>query len=483
MLDMLIKGGQVVTPSGVGNWDVGVEGERIVAVALPGVLPEEGATVIDATGKIVVPGGVEAHAHAAANVQPGARETVPGTPNAGPAVHSLGAIWGGTTTVVDFAPVPSEGDLAAGIHSFMNVWQGNAYTDYTTHCIYREGNSPDSIARFHELVEAGFPSVKIFTTNIRPPGAEGTSLTPIGRIDTGRLGDLMDQMHRHGGVLAVHGEDDELVMYNYLLAQQRGLWDWHNVHLIHSKTVEDLAFRHVVRLAQRTGVGMYFVHVTASDGKDVIAEARASGMPVYGEVLTLALSFEAEQYKEADGMKYHTYPSLKFIEDRDSLWDGVMKGDLSFTATDSSFTTYLDKIAGTNVRDIRGGNVGIEIRMGVNYTEAVVKRRMSLERYVDVTSANAAKLLGMYPRKGCIAAGSDADFAIIDPSFKKALELSDLHVRDYNPWEGWDVEGWPTTVILRGKVMVDGGQLLGGPDDGRLILRKVDQSVLNRPAF
>ncbi|CAI8007968.1 D-hydantoinase [Geodia barretti] len=208
MLDMLIKGGQVVTPSGVGNWDVGVQGEQIVAVALPGVLSEEGATVIDAAGKIVVPGGVEAHVHAAANVQPGARETVPGTPNAGPAVHSLGALWGGTTTVVDFAPVPNEGDLAAGIHDFMSVWQGNAYTDYTTHCIYRNANSPDSIARFHELVEAGFPSVKIFTTNIRPPDAEGTSLTPLGRIDTGRLGDLMEQMHRHGGVLAVHGEDD-----------------------------------------------------------------------------------------------------------------------------------------------------------------------------------------------------------------------------------------------------------------------------------
>ena len=157
MLDMLIKGGQVVTPSGVGNWDLGVQGEQIVAVALPGVLSEEGATVIDAAGKIVVPGGVEAHAHAAANVQPGARETVPGTPNAGPAVHSLGAIWGGTTTVVDFAPVPNEGDLAAGIHDFMNVWQGNAYTDYSTHCIYRNANTPDSIARFHELVEAGFP--------------------------------------------------------------------------------------------------------------------------------------------------------------------------------------------------------------------------------------------------------------------------------------------------------------------------------------
>ena len=483
MLDMVIQGGQVVTPFGMGEWDVWVQGEKIVAVTLPGVLGDEVDRTIDATGKIVVPGGVEAHAHAAANVQPGAPESVPGTPNAGPAVHSLGAIWGGTTTVMDFAPVPNEGDLAAGIHDYLKPWQSNAYTDYSTHCIYRNQNTPDSIARYKELVDAGFPSVKIFTTNIRPPTAEGTTLTPIGKIDTGRMGDLMEQIGRHGGVLAVHGEDDELVMYNYLLAQQRGLWDWYNVHLIHSKAVEDLAFRHVVRLAQRTGVGMYFVHVTAQDGLDVISEARAAGMPVYGEVLTLALSFQAEQYKESDGMKYHTYPSLKFDEDRQSLWDGIMKNDLSFTATDSSFTTYLDKIAGTNVRDIRGGNVGIEIRMGVNYTEAVAKRGMSLERFADVTSTNAAKLLGLYPRKGAIAVGSDADFAIIDPLVKKPLAIADLHVRDYSPWEGWEIQGWPTTVILRGKVMVDSGRLLGGPNDGQLIPRKIDPAVLQRPAF
>ena len=121
-------------------------------------------------------------------------------------------------------------------------------------------------------------------------------------------------------------------------------------------------------------------------------------------------------------MKYHTYPSLKYEDDRLHLWDGLMRRDLSFTATDSSFTTYLDKIAGRNVVDVRGGNIGIEIRMGVNYTEAVVRRGMSLEHYVNVTSTNAAKLLGLYPRKGAIAAGSDADITIIDPSIKKEPE-------------------------------------------------------------
>ena len=483
MLDMIIKGARVVTPSGVGEWDIGISGEKIAAVGLPGLLPEENSTIIDAAGKIVVPGGIETHAHAAANVQPGARQLVSGTPNAGPADHSLGAIWGGTTTVIDFAPVPNEGDLLKGIHDFLTPWQGNAYTDYSTHCIYKNDSTPDAISRYGELIAGGFPSVKIFTTDIRPPEGRVNSLTPIGKIDSGRLQDVMEQVARHDGVLAVHGEDDELVMYNYLLAQQRGHWDWHNVHLIHSKAVEDLAFRSVVRLAERTGAGMYFVHVTAKDGLDVISEARSKGMAVYGEVLTLALSFNCDRYKEEDGMKYHTYPSLKYEDDRLHLWDGLMQDDLSFTATDSSFTTYLDKIAGRNVVDVRGGNIGIEIRMGVNYTEAVAKKGMSLERYVDVTSTNAAKLLGLYPRKGAIAVGSDADFAIIDPLHKKSLSMNDLHVRDYSPWEGWEVEGWPTTVILRGKVMVDKGELLGDGNDGQLIPRKINPAVLQRPAF
>jgi dihydropyrimidinase len=483
MVDMIIKGGRVVTPSGVGDRDIGISGEKIEAVTLPGVLSTEGARVIDASGKIVVPGGIEAHAHAAANVQPGASRSVGDTPNAGPIDHSLGAIWGGTTTVIDFAPVPNEGDLVQGVHDYLTPWVGNAYTDYSTHCIYNNSNTPDAIARFGELVSAGFPSVKIFTTDIRPPEGRQLTLTPVGKIDSGRLEDLMRQIQRHDGVLAVHGEDDELVMYNYLLAQQRGHWDWYNVHLIHSKTVEDLAFRSVVRLAERTGAGTYFVHVTAKEGVDSIAEARSRGMPVYGEVLTLALSFNCDRYKEEDGMKYHTYPSLKYEGDRQELWKGLMRQDLSFTATDSSFTTYLDKIAGHNVLDVRGGNVGIEIRMGVNYTDAVTQRGMSLERFVDVTSTNQAKLLGLYPRKGAIAVGSDADITIIDPSIRKTLTIDDLHVRDYSPWEGWQVEGWPTTVILRGNVMIDDRRLVGGPQVGQLIPRKIDPAVLQRPAF
>ncbi len=482
MLDMIIKGAQVVTPMGAGQWDVGILGEKIVVVSVPDAPLPEAKRVLDATGKIVVPGGIEPHIHAASNVQPGMPESVPGVPNAGPMEHSLGAIWGGTTTVVDFAPVPNEGDLAAGVHDYMAVWLGNSYTDYSTHCVYSSSNTPDAISRYGELVRAGFPSIKIFTTDTKPP--EGRiPMSLVAKMDMGRLSDLMAEIARHGGVLAVHGADDEITMYNYLTAKQRGRWDWHNANLIHSNLVEDLAFHRVIRLAERAGVGIYFVHVTAKEGLDAIAEARSNGQPVYGEVLTLALSFERSRYDEDDGMKYHTFPSLKYEKDRLSLWKGLLHHDLTFTATDSGFTTYLDKIAGRNILDMRGGNIGIEIRMGVVYTDAVVKRGMSLERYVDVTSANAAKTLGLYPQKGAIAVNSDADIAIIDPSVKKSLTMNDLHLRDYSPWEGWPVEGWPTTVMLRGKVMVEEGRLLGSPTDGRLLFRKIEPSVLQRPAF
>ena len=482
MFDLLITGGTVVTPSEAAVLDIGVQDGRIAAIAAPGTLTDDATQTLDASGRIVTPGGIEPHAHAAANVRPGAHELVAGVPNAGPLEHSLGAIWGGTTTVVDFAPAP-EGELVGGVHDFLSVWNGNTYADYSAHIIYSSRNSADSIARVGELIANDFPSVKIFTTNIRPPSDPPLTLTPIGRIDNGRLADLTAQLARNDGVLAVHAEDDELVMYNYLMARQRDNWDWYNAHLIHSKEVEDLAFRDVIRIAEQNGAGMYFVHVTGNDGVNAVAAARSRGLPVYGEVLTLALSFNCWQYREPDGMKYHTYPSLKYPEDGHDLWSGLLGNNLTFTATDSSFTTYVDKTAGRNVQDMRGGNIGIEIRMGVNYSEAVVKRGIPLTQYANITSTNAARLLGMYPRKGVIAPGSDADFAIIDPSFKKRLTMDDLHLRDYSPWEGWEVSGWPTTVILRGKVMVDNGQLLGDPNDGQLVRRRIDPAVLQRPAF
>jgi dihydropyrimidinase len=226
---------------------------------------------------------------------------------------------------------------------------------------------------------------------------------------------------------------------------------------------------------------VYFVHTSAKTGVDTIAEARASGQPVYGETLHQYACFNAEYYKTPRGFCSHTYPSLKFPEDQAALWDGLVRDGLSTLATDEYPTSLALKLRGRRIDDVTGGNVGAEARLGIAWTEGVVKREMSLTRFVDITSSNAARIFGLYPRKGAIAPGSDADLVLMDPRIRKTLAREDFHVTDYSPWEGWAVSGWPVLTILRGKVIVDHGRLLGSLLDGRALARKIDGAVLARP--
>ena len=180
-------------------------------------------------------------------------------------------------------------------------------------------------------------------------------------------------------------------------------------------------------------------------------------------------------------MKYHTYPSLKAPEDADRLWKGLLDGTLSTVATDLVSTTWEEKIKFKTVADVTGGHNGIETRMGIAFTEGVSKRDMSLQRFVDITSTNAAKIFGLYPQKGAIAAGSDADITLIDPNIKGPLQLKDLHLEDYSIWEGWDIEGWPSTVILRGNVLIENRRLVKNQKSGRLLSRSIPSEVTSRP--
>jgi dihydropyrimidinase len=192
--------------------------------------------------------------------------------------------------------------------------------------------------------------------------------------------------------------------------------------------------------------------------------------------------FSADDYKTPRGFYYHTYPSLKGRDDNKALWNGLVNDAVSTTATDEFPTSLEHKLSGKRIDNVTGGNLGAEARMGIVYTEGVVKRGMTLPRFAEVTSTNAARILGLYPRKGVIAAGSDADIVLIDPSIKKKLTREDFHVSDYSPWEGWQVEGWPVTTILRGKAIVENGKLLANLGYGQLIARKLDPVVLRRPA-
>jgi dihydropyrimidinase len=474
MLDLLIRGGQVVTSQGVGSWSVGVQGEKIVFVGMDDQAPQAGRT-LDAKGKIVVPGGIEPHAHLdiydLTNPDYG-KNTL------GPEEDTRGMAFGGTTTHLDFCFVEPGMKPTEAIEQRVARWKGQSYVDYSFHVGLMGALPLNVFDQIGDIVKQGFPSFKVFTTEVMPPHPKRVRL----RLDMGRIQLTMERVAKAGGIMVVHAEDDDLVQFNYERFIAEGRADGLNMHLVHTKLSEELAFDRVIKLARATGAGVYFVHTSAREGVEAVAEARGRSLPVYCETLHHYACFSHEDYKKPRGFCYHTYPSLKGPDDNKALWDGLVNDAVSTTATDEFPTTLEHKLAGKRIDNVTGGNLGAEARMGIVYTEGVVRRGMTLERFAEVTSTNAARILGLYPRKGAIAAGSDADLVLIDPSIKKKLTKEDFHVSDYSPWEGWQVEGWPVTTILRGKVIVENGKLAADLGYGQLIPRKVDPVILRRPA-
>ena len=486
MIDLMIQGGTVVTPWGVGTWDVAVRDGVIAAVAQPGTLPAEAARAMDASGKIVVPGGIEPHTHAGFKLPyPGARAA--GLRSGSAEDISRAAVFGGTTTVVDFANWRPGIDLFRTMEEKDATFRGNSYADYTFHCILvgwgTEGATPQRgvdlphyvVDQVPELVQGGFNTIKVWTSNT-------TATRPKQMVDFGHISAIMERVAAAGGVLAVHAEDEDVVMYANRRLHREERIGTEFLHEAHSNLSEDLSFRRVVRLAEWTGAAVYMMHVSAAEGVDAIAAGRSRGLPVYGETLHHYATFTSQRYKHPDGPLYHTYPGLKYRRDADALWRGLAEGPISTMATDVLWCSRDVKLSGKTIEDTVGGNAAIEERMGITYTEGVANRGMSLRRFVDVTSANAARILGMYPRKGAIAPGSDADITLIDPRPDRKLRLSELHGTDYSVWDGWELKGWPVTTILRGRVIVENGALADEKKHGRLIGgRKTPPEVLNGP--
>jgi dihydropyrimidinase len=477
MLDLIIKGGTVVTPEGVGLMDVGIQGEQIVAIAATGVLDDVGQVeTIDAAGMIVLPGGIEPHAHINVPVPDYWAGGDDGVFTQPPEAASRAAAFGGVTTYVDFAgalpltpgAVPPADPIMAQIERRRDIFQGHSYTDYTFHYILAGAIPPSTMGEIAEAIQSGVASFKIFTTF-------------HARVPMGHLWDIFQQVGKHGGIMAVHAEEDDIVTYMEEKLEREGRDHASNLHLAHNNISEDISFRKVVRLAQKTETGIYFVHTTAKEGVAAIAEARAAQLPVYGEALHNYLEFTCDDYRKPDGLAIHTYPAIKFTDDRDALQQGLVDGPICTTATDE-WTTYKNiKLAGDTIRTLCGGHNGIETRLPVTYAKLAATGRIDLQRFAAITSTNAAKILGMYPQKGAIAVGSDADVVIFDPNLNKKITVDDLHAdSDYSIWDGFQCDGYPIMTILRGKVIVRDGQLLGGPEDGRWLPRKVSPRVVTQ---
>jgi dihydropyrimidinase len=251
---------------------------------------------------------------------------------------------------------------------------------------------------------------------------------------------------------------------------------------VHNTLSEDLSFRRVIRLAEKVpGTALYMMHVSAASGVAAIRDARARGLPIYGESLHQYMLYTSEDYKRPNGQMYHTYPSLKSKEDQQALWAGTLDSSINVIATDELCCNLARKTQGKRIDDTTGGNSAVEPRVSMMYTEMVELRGYSLETFVDLVSTNSAKILGLYPKKGAIAPGSDADITVLDPALRRTLKADELHETDYSPWEGREVAVWPSLTILRGHVAVEDGILHARQGGGQFQKRKIDQSFIDGP--
>jgi dihydropyrimidinase len=475
MLDILISGGNAVLPTGAEKADIGIEGGKIAAVGAPGTLAALGAgRTIDATGQIVIPGGVDPHVHCRWPMP------VPGQsqPNLtdGPDRVSQAALHGGTTTILDFALVDGDNNVQQAIERRQKEWAGDCHCDYGFHVMVQgklDHTIPDQLK---EAVAAGHASVKMFTTDITP--SRKGRMVPFGSI-----WEVLKALAQSGGIAAIHAEDNDLVMHMYEKLTREGRTSFHNMAEVHTTLSEDLAFNRVIRLAANVeGCALYMLHTSAATGVRAIATARAEGVPIYGETLHQYLMYKAEDYKRPNGQIYHTYPSLKFAEDQAALWAGTNHGAIQTVATDEICCPLKYKLQGSRIDDTTGGNAGVEPRVSLIYTETVEKRGYDLTQFVNLISTNAAKILGLYPRKGALAVGSDADIVLLDSRKRHVVRAAEMHEADYSPWEGRDLAVWPSLTMLRGKVVVENGRLTGALSDGQFLTRKVPDEIRTRPA-
>ena len=475
MFDLLITGGTVVMPDKAEAADIGVSGGKIAAIGAPGSLTPAGATrTVDATGQTVIPGGVDPHIHCGMPIVGGpSNEQIFAAP---PSQVSKAALYGGTTTLLDFALCPPDEPLQQSIEARQREFAGACYTDFGFHLMLRGTQTPALLGSLPEAVQAGHATVKIFTTDIRP-------LNQGRMVKFGDIWEVLKIMAKAGGLATIHAEDNDIVMHMYEKLIREDRVGFENMAEVHNTLSEDLSFNRVIRLAENVeGAALYMVHVSAATGAAAIAGSRARGFPIYGETLHQYMLYTAEDYKRPGGQMFHTYPSLKFAEDQKALWAGTAHGAIQTIATDEVCCPLQVKLQGRRIDDTTGGNSGVEPRLSLMYTHLVTKRGYSLIDFAGLVSSNAAKIMGIYPRKGALAVGSDADIVLLDPKKARTLRKEELHETDYTPWEGHEVSAWPSMTILRGKIAVEGGNLLAAPTDGQFLPRKIPDAIRSRPA-
>jgi len=454
---LLIKNGTIVTATDQYKGDVFVDGEKISAIGTSLTMAAD--KTIDASGKYLFPGGIDVHTHM----------DMPfgGTTSADDfETGTIAAAHGGTTTIVDFA-IQYRGQT---LHHAWETWakkaEGKAAIDYGFHMIITE--LTDQVEQeMDALVNGGVSSFKLFMAY---PG--------VFMLDDASIFKALLRTGKNGGTICMHAENGGVidVLVKKALAEGKTAPKYHA--LTRPARAEAEATHRAIALAEIAGVPIYIVHLSAAEALEMVTEARDRGLPAYAETCPQYLFLSYDNYEEPgfDGAKYVMSPPLRAKETQDRLWRGLAFNDLQAISTDHCpFCMKEQKVLGTgDFSKIPNGAPGVETRMSLVYDGGVRTGKISLNRFVELTSTSPARIFGLFPRKGTIAPGSDADIVVFDPNRKLTLGAKTLHMRvDYNPYEGREVTGVTDTVLSRGKLVIEGGTFVGRAGAGSFLKRNI----------
>lgn len=453
----LITNGTIVTADGSYQADILVEGETIALIgrnlAAGGVTADE---TIDAAGKYVIPGGIDVHTHMELPFGGTfAKDTF--------FTGTRAAAFGGTTTIVDFAVQSKGRSLREGLDTWHAKAQGNAVVDYGFHMIMSDVND-QSLAEMDQLVAEGVPDFKLFTAY---PG--------VFFSDDGAIFRAMRQTAKNGGLIMMHAENGLAI--DVVAADQvaAGHTDPYYHGVARYPIFEGEATNRVIRLAEAAGVPVYIVHMSARDALNELRAARDRGARAFAETCPQYLFLTLDDLGNGfDGAKFVCSPPLRPADHAEELWTGLVKDDLQVVSTDHCpFDFHGQKELGRgDFRKIPNGLPSVEDRVDLLHDGGVVGGRFTKERWVEVISTAPAKMFGLYPRKGAVAVGSDADLVVYDPNAKRTISATTHHMDvDYSCYEGRVVQGRSDVVLSRGSVVVRNGEFTGRAGHGQFVKR------------
>jgi dihydropyrimidinase len=453
-MSILIKNGRVATSESDFIADVYVEDEKIVAIGKD--LSYDADRIIDAEGMIVMPGGIDPHVHLDMPFM-GTFSSDDYTTGTRAALH------GGTTMVIDFI-LQTQGDT---LHNALAAWsgraKGNAVGDYGFHMAVTDFNDEVAKEVVQMIEEEGISSFKTFMAY------KGALM-----IDDGQMVQLMKIVKANGGLVTVHATNGDMI--DSLIAKHRAEGKLSPLYhyLSQPEVTEAEASGRFADMLDYTDCPGYIVHMTCEGALNAVRLATRRNQKVYVETCTQYLTLDASLYeKDFDGAKWVMSPPLREKKDQTALWSGINQGLVQVVGTDHCpFKWEQKKMGKDDFSKIPNGHPGIEHRMDLLFSEGVNKGKISLQKYVEVTSTNAAKIFGMFPRKGTLAIGSDADILIFDPNKEHTISVDTHHMNvDYSAYEGWQLKGKSEIVILRGQVAIEGGECHVEPGYGQFIKR------------